>query len=159
MIVAIIIPDHDGKCVKSFSTSLRSTGWCLSSTETAFPTNGDTISSSCRIIIGIHSSCASIVEPLLLKPPPPSLPRPHLFHALSAYHCGSPSIDQNILCPWQKMMMTLCARMSNSPRLPLSRQYPFLQGLWLNTLQGIYACRRSRGVVGWPLSTFRCKPE
>ena len=76
MIVAIIIPDHDGRCVKSFTASLKSTGWCLSSTETTFPTHGDTILSSCRIIIGIHSSCASTVEPLTLKPPPPSLTCP-----------------------------------------------------------------------------------
>jgi hypothetical protein len=77
MIVAIIIiPDHDGRCVKSFTTSLKSTGWCLSSTKTTFPTHGDTISTSCHIIIGIHSSCASTVEPLTLKSPPPSLPRP-----------------------------------------------------------------------------------
>ena len=57
-------------------TSLKSTDWCLSSTKTTFPTHGDTISSSCHIIIGIHSSCASTVEPLTLKSPPPSLPRP-----------------------------------------------------------------------------------
>jgi len=76
MIVAIIIPYHDDRCVRSFTTSLKSTGWCLFSTKTTFPTHGDTILSSCHIIIGIHSLCASTVEPLTLKSPPPSLPHP-----------------------------------------------------------------------------------
>ena len=76
MIVAIIIPDHNDRCVKLFITSLKSTGWCLSSTKTTFSTHGNTILCSCCIIIGIHSSCASTVEPLTLKSPPPSLPRP-----------------------------------------------------------------------------------
>ena len=76
VIVAIVITDHDGKCVKSFYNALKSAGWCLSSTETSFPTHGDTISGSCRILIGLHTSCAPTVEPLQLKSPPPSMLRP-----------------------------------------------------------------------------------
>ena len=76
MVIALIIPDHDGRCLKSFTTLLKSAGWVLSSTETSFPTNGDTVSGSCRILIGIHSSCASSVKPLQLKLPPPSPPQP-----------------------------------------------------------------------------------
>ena len=37
VVVAIVIPDHDGKCVKSFYNALKSAGWCLSLTETSFP--------------------------------------------------------------------------------------------------------------------------
>ena len=71
-----MIPDHNGKCVKSFNNALKSAGRCLTSTDTSFPTHGDTISGSCRIIIGIHTSCAPMVEPLQLKSPLPSMPRP-----------------------------------------------------------------------------------
>jgi hypothetical protein len=58
------------------TTSLKSAGWCLSSTKTSFSTHGNTISSLCRIIIGIHSSCAPTVKPLRLKSPLPSIPHP-----------------------------------------------------------------------------------
>ena len=75
-VVAIVIPDHDGRCVKSFTTSLKSAGLCLSLTDTSFPTHGDTILGLCHIMIGIHSSCAPMVEPLYLKSLPPSIPRP-----------------------------------------------------------------------------------
>jgi hypothetical protein len=76
VVVAIVIPDHNGKCVKSFYNTLKSAGWCLSSTETLFPTHGDTISGVCRILIGIHTSCAPMVKPPHLKSPPPSIPCP-----------------------------------------------------------------------------------
>jgi hypothetical protein len=76
VVVAIVIPDHDGKCVRSFYKALKSAGWCLSSTETLFPTHGDTILGSCRVIIGIHTSCAPTVGPPNLKSPPPSIPHP-----------------------------------------------------------------------------------
>jgi hypothetical protein len=76
VVVAIVIPDHDGKCVKSFYNALKSAGWCLTSTDTSFPTHGDTISGSCRIIIRIYTSCAPTVEPLQLKSPPSSIQRP-----------------------------------------------------------------------------------
>jgi len=66
--VAIVIPDHDGKCVKLFYNALKSAGWCLTSTDTSFPTHGDTISGLCRILIGIHTSCAPTVEPLAAAP-------------------------------------------------------------------------------------------
>ncbi len=76
VVVAIVIPDHDGKCVKSFYNVLKFASWCLLSTETSFPTHGDTISGSCRIIIGIHTSCAPMINPPNLKSPTPSIPRP-----------------------------------------------------------------------------------
>jgi hypothetical protein len=75
VVVAIVIPDHNGKCVKSFYNALKSAGWCLSLTETLFPIHGNTILGSCRILIGIHTSCAPTVEPPHLKSPPPSIPR------------------------------------------------------------------------------------
>ena len=92
MVVAIVIPDHNGRCIKSFTTSLKSADWFLFLTETSFPTHGNTISSLCCIIIGIHSSWAPTVEPLYLKSPP------HLSRALLACPFGSHSIKQNIWC-------------------------------------------------------------
>jgi hypothetical protein len=76
VVVAIVIPDLDGRCVRAFYNALKSAGWCLTSTDTSFPTHGDTISGSCRIIIRIYTSCAPTVEPLQLKSPPSSIQRP-----------------------------------------------------------------------------------
>ena len=66
----MIHPDNDGRSVKTFSSNLKSNGWVLSSTDVFYPDLGDTIAGSCRLIIAIHSSCTSTVNPLLLKRPP-----------------------------------------------------------------------------------------
>jgi hypothetical protein len=72
MIVAVIIPDHNGCCIKTFQRQLKSKGWCISQFDDVFfPNLGDTITGQCDILIGIHSSCASHLKPLKLKPPPP----------------------------------------------------------------------------------------
>jgi hypothetical protein len=60
-------PDHNGRSVKTFSSNLKSNGWVLSSTDVFYPDLGDTIAGSCCLIIAIHSSCTSTVNPLLLK--------------------------------------------------------------------------------------------
>ncbi len=61
---------------KPFSSNLKSNGWVLSSTDVFYPDLGDTITGSCHLIIAIHSSCASTVNPPLLKWPSsvPTLP-------------------------------------------------------------------------------------
>ena len=158
MIVAVIIPDHDGKCVKLFTTSLKSTGWCLSSTKTTFPTHGDTFSGSCCIIIGIHSLCASTVEPLTLKSPPPSLSHPLGLSLWEPFNRPEHSMslakdDDDFMRQYVEF-----------PATPAELTIAFLQVLLLNTiswssLQGIDACRCSRGVIEWPLSTFRHEPK
>ncbi len=158
MIVAIIIPYHDDRCVRSFTTSLKSTGWCLFSTKTTFPTHGDTILSSCHIIIGIHSLCASNVEPLTLKSPPPSLPHPISLSRWEPFNRPEHSMslakdDDDFMRQYVKF-----------PATPAELTIAFLQVLLLNTisrssLQGIDACRCSRGVIEWPLSTFRHEPK
>jgi hypothetical protein len=48
----------------------------LSSTDTSFLAHGNTFSGLRHLIIGIHSLCTPTVEPLCLKSPPPSIPRP-----------------------------------------------------------------------------------
>ena len=70
MIIAMIHPDHDGRSVKTFSSNLRSNGWVISSTNVFYPDLGNTIAGSCRLIIAIHSSCTSTINPLHLKRPP-----------------------------------------------------------------------------------------
>ena len=72
----MIHPDNDGRSVKTFSSNLKSNGWVLSSTDVFYPDLGDTIAGSCRLIIAIHSSSTSTVNPLLLKRPPSVPTRP-----------------------------------------------------------------------------------
>ncbi len=76
VVVAVVHPDNDGRSVKTFSSNLKSNGWVVSSTDVSYPDFGDSITGSCRVILGIHSSCATSVEPLLLKHPPAVPPRP-----------------------------------------------------------------------------------
>jgi hypothetical protein len=77
LILAIIIPNHNSRCVKTFTRQLKLAGWCISKfNDVFFPTLGNTITGQCNILIGIHSSCTSYVEPLELKTPPPVSPRP-----------------------------------------------------------------------------------
>jgi hypothetical protein len=70
IIIAVIHPDHNGRSAKSFSLNLRSNGWVISSTDVFYTDLGNTIAGSCCLIIAIHSSCALMVTPLLLKWPP-----------------------------------------------------------------------------------------
>jgi hypothetical protein len=77
MIVATIIPDHDGHCVITFMRQLKSAGWCmLLFNDVFFPDLGNSIAGQCNVVIRNHSSCATCVEPLELKPPLPISPRP-----------------------------------------------------------------------------------
>jgi hypothetical protein len=76
VVVAIILPDHNNCCVKSFIKTLVSNCWVLSKHDVSFPAQGDCIAGTCMCIIGVHSSCASVVEPILLRAAPPTPPRP-----------------------------------------------------------------------------------
>jgi hypothetical protein len=53
-----------------FSSNLKSNHWVLSTTDVFYSDLSNTIAGSCCLIIAIHSSCASTVNPLLLKQPP-----------------------------------------------------------------------------------------
>ncbi len=70
LIVALIILDHDGRSVKAFIRGLKVAHWKILSRDTSFAELGDSIVDSCTVIIAIHSSAASAVEPLTLKTPP-----------------------------------------------------------------------------------------
>jgi hypothetical protein len=75
-IVAVIHPDHDGRSVKSFQSTMKSSGWIIVSIDVFYPDLGNTVAGSCRVITAVHSSSASTVDPLLLKRPSPVSPRP-----------------------------------------------------------------------------------
>jgi hypothetical protein len=76
IVVAIVIPDHDGRAVKSLIKGLESTHWKVSRQAVSYLEIGDSISDSCLVITAVHSSCASKVEPLVLKLPPTVPPPP-----------------------------------------------------------------------------------
>jgi hypothetical protein len=77
LVVAVILPNHDGHHVTSFARTLNSAGWSVSMIDDVyFPSNGDTIAGSCYLLCGIHSSCTACVEPFALRPPPPLPPKP-----------------------------------------------------------------------------------
>jgi hypothetical protein len=76
VLITIIMPDHDGRSVKSFIQRLSTAHWKVSSRDISYPEIGDSIVDSCRIIIAIHLSSALVVEPIVLKTPPAVQPRP-----------------------------------------------------------------------------------
>jgi hypothetical protein len=76
IVVAIIIPDHDGRSISAFTQGLTAANWKVSLREVLYSKIGNSIANSCSIIIAIHSSCASAVKPITLKTPPSLNPRP-----------------------------------------------------------------------------------
>ncbi len=76
VIVAIVIPDHDGCSIRSFVRGLTTSQWKVSSRDVLFVKIGNSIANLCTIITAVHLSSANIVEPLNLKTPPTVTPRP-----------------------------------------------------------------------------------
>ncbi len=76
IVVAVVIPNHDGRAVRSFIKGLESAHWKVSRRADSYLEIGDSISDSCSVITAVHSSCASKVEPLVLNSPPTVPPRP-----------------------------------------------------------------------------------
>jgi hypothetical protein len=76
IVVAIVHPDHDSRSVKSFQSTLKSSGWIIASTNIFYLDLGDNVAGSCRVITAVHSSSESTVNPLLVKQPSPVPPRP-----------------------------------------------------------------------------------
>ncbi len=50
VVVAIVHPNHYGRSIKSFITSLKPKGWKISQTDVSFPEKGNTIAGTCQII-------------------------------------------------------------------------------------------------------------
>jgi hypothetical protein len=76
IVVAIVIPDHDGRSLKLFIRGLSSAHWKVSSRDILYTNIGDSVADSCRIIIAVYLSSAPKVEPLVLKTPPVVPPKP-----------------------------------------------------------------------------------
>jgi len=56
IVLAIIIPDHNGSSISAFQQGLTSAHWKVSSREVSYTEIGDSVANSCTIIIAIHSS-------------------------------------------------------------------------------------------------------
>jgi hypothetical protein len=69
--VAVVIPDHNCRAVSAFVQRLTTTHWKVTSWVIYYPDIGNSIADSCTIITAIHTSCASTVDPIELKTPPP----------------------------------------------------------------------------------------
>jgi hypothetical protein len=74
--VAIVIQDHDGRCIKMFIKGLEAAHWIVKSREVSYPEIGDSVADSCLVITAVHSSCSSTVKPVILKTPPSTNPSP-----------------------------------------------------------------------------------
>ena len=84
--IAIVLPDHDCRSVTGFVRAMHKHGWKISKYDIAFPTYGDSVAGACRFVVGVHSSCATSIEPILLKEPPPTPHLPFAFIPLGALH-------------------------------------------------------------------------
>ncbi len=77
LVIAIIIHDHDGRYIKSFTHTLKAAGWCISTFDNvSFMSIGDLVAGSCNLLFGVHSLCTTQVKPFELKPSPPLPPLP-----------------------------------------------------------------------------------
>jgi hypothetical protein len=76
VVVAIVMPDHNGRSIKSFIQGLSTAHWKVSLQDISYPKIGDSIVNSCRIIISIHLSSVLVVELIVLKTLPAVQPRP-----------------------------------------------------------------------------------
>ncbi len=70
LIIAIVIPDHDVRSVRAFIRGLKAAHWKVSPRDTSYVEIGNSVVDSCTVIIAVHSSAASAVEPLALQTPP-----------------------------------------------------------------------------------------
>ncbi len=76
IILAIVIPDHDGRSIQTFINGLKAAHWKVVSREVSYSDIRDSILDSCSITTAIHSSCALTVDPIVLKTPPWTTPQP-----------------------------------------------------------------------------------
>jgi hypothetical protein len=72
--VAFVHPDHDGRSVSKFVRQLHIGGWVITRTDALFPDFGDSVVGTVSVIIGIHTSTQSKVDPLLFQTPPTRRP-------------------------------------------------------------------------------------
>jgi hypothetical protein len=71
LVVAIILPDHDGHCIKFFISSLKQSGWVVCTSEPSFPDTSDSIAGGCWILTSVHTTVETLNLTILLHTPPP----------------------------------------------------------------------------------------
>ena len=70
-VLAIVLPPlYDLTHVNSARTKLKSQGWSFTHSDIYFPDLGDSISSSCTVLLGVHESNSPSTKPLHLVLPP-----------------------------------------------------------------------------------------
>jgi hypothetical protein len=108
MIVAIILLNHDKKCVKPIILLLKRLGWVTSLSNICFPDIGDGVAGECRILTFIHNSCGSTGKALDLM----ILPRvpPWLFDASIWESFNKPEHSVS----WARTTRTFVARIFNT---------------------------------------------
>jgi hypothetical protein len=74
--VAFVHLDHDVRAITNFMSLLKSSGWVLSTTKCSFPDFGDSIIGTTSVIVGVHDSTQSHVEPMSFCVPPSPQPLP-----------------------------------------------------------------------------------
>ena len=68
VVVAIFIPNHYGRCIRSFQHRLKNAGWILSANDgISFVGMGDSVAGTCNLLLGVHLSCMPMVAPIRLK--------------------------------------------------------------------------------------------
>jgi hypothetical protein len=74
LFIAFVHPDHDGRSVTKFVRQLHPGRWVISRTTCSFPDYGNSVVGGTTVIVGVHNSTQSKVEPLLFKTPPTCCP-------------------------------------------------------------------------------------
>jgi hypothetical protein len=67
LFIAFVHPDHDGCSMTKFVAQLHPQGWIISKTQCSFPDYGNSVVGTSSVVIGIHNSIQSKVDPLMLK--------------------------------------------------------------------------------------------
>ncbi len=74
--VVFVHPDHDGRSVSKFVTTLTNLGWIITTVKHFFLDVGNSITRYTSVILGIHNSTQSTVSLIRLKYPPKTTPTP-----------------------------------------------------------------------------------
>ena len=91
MVVVFVHPYHGGRFLSTFQTALRRTGGVLSAQQIEFPDWDDSVDGHCSVIIAVHNTTDSTVDPISLK-------TPHKFnHCQLGVSFGPPSMQPHQL--------------------------------------------------------------
>ena len=83
---AFVHPDHDGRAVSvGLVTKLQADGWVISDTNISYASYGDSVSGTCRLIVGVHSNTERNCAKLEFKRPL------HVYLGVSGDIYGPPS--------------------------------------------------------------------